>query len=71
MIEKIETLMKTKPKHDWAINDICFNLGIGSLSVRKEITALLEKTVNNPKNKTNIQKVDESGLFWRLKEIKK
>lgn len=68
-ILNIEELLKTKPKTDWKINDICHQLGIGSLSARKEITALLEKTTSNPKNKTLIQKADENGLFWRLREV--
>jgi hypothetical protein len=67
-IPEIETLMKTKPKTEWKINDICQHLGIGSLSARKEITALLEKTVSDPNNKTTIQKADENGLHWRLKQ---
>lgn len=66
-IPKIVEIMKTKPKTEWKINEICQNLGIASLTARKEITALLEKTVSDPKNKTLIQKADENGLFWRLK----
>jgi len=65
-IPKIIEIMKNKPKTEWKINDICQNLGISSLSARKEITSLLEKTVSDPKNKTKIQKVDENGLHWRL-----
>jgi hypothetical protein len=67
IIPKIEEIMKSKPKTEWKINDICFNLGIASLSARNEITALLEKTVSDPKNKTNIQKVDKNGFYWRLR----
>jgi hypothetical protein len=65
-IPKIEKLLKSKPKTEWKINDICQHLGIASLSARKEITNILEKTVSNPKNKTKIQKADENGLLWRL-----
>jgi DNA-binding PadR family transcriptional regulator len=67
-LTKIENLMSTKSRHDWAINDICFQLGIASLQNRKEIGELLERTAADPKNPTRIRKVDELGLFWHLAE---
>jgi len=69
-LTKIENVMSTKSRHDWAINDICFQLGIASLDVRKEIGDLLEKTTSDPKNPTRIRKADELGLYWRLMEDK-
>lgn len=65
-LTKIENIMLTKKRHDWAINDICIQLGIASLGSRNEISKLLETTTADPKNPTRIRKADENGLFWRL-----
>jgi hypothetical protein len=48
------------------INDICFNLGFANLQSRKKVIELLKKICADPKNKTNIQMADESGLIFRL-----
>jgi predicted transcriptional regulator len=66
LLVKIESIMKTKEKHEWAINDICFSLGFANLQSRKKVSELLKNTCTDPKNKTKIQMVDESGLIYRL-----
>ena len=65
-LPKIIEAMQSKPRHEWAINELCERIGIASLSGRKEISELLRKTVSDPKNKTSIRMADKDGLYWRL-----
>jgi len=66
---RIEDILRIKPKHDWNINDICWNLGIASLTKRKEVTNRLIKICSDPKNQTRIRMADKQGLFWRLARV--
>lgn len=67
-LPKISKLMETKPKHVWSINDICWNIGIASLTERKKINAFLVKICSDPSNNTRIRMADESGLSFILEE---
>ncbi len=66
LLPKIEKVMQKKPKYDWTINEICYELGFKSLSKRKEVSELLRNVAMNPKNNTRIRMVDEEGFHWHL-----
>lgn len=66
ILHNIESIMKTKSKHVWGINDICWNLGVANLPERKKVNKLLLKACSNPKNHTPIKMADASGLKFIL-----
>ena len=64
--KKIEEIMQTKSRHEWAINDLSFALGFADVQSRKALHLYLDEITADPKNPTRIRRADKDGLFWRL-----
>lgn len=66
---EVRDIMKTKPRFQWAINDIAFKVGLAGSQACSRIKKLLDNELMANPEKTWVMKHDENGLHWSYREV--